>query len=120
VVHSCHRRTVGSGLPFFPVAGTLAVLGANTLLRPLAQAIDRKKDSPDAEISYLVRLTCRATDENHVRSLLLQAVGGQPLLLRSLESKETENSGTVRVRATLMSTGHLDNLLEQIGVGTRS
>jgi len=49
-----------------------------------------------------------------MRSLLLQAVSGQPLLLRSLESEEMENRSTVRVRATLMSTGHLDNLLEQI------
>ena len=65
-------------------------------------------------ILNLVRLTCRANDENHMRSLLLQAVSGQPLLLRSLESEEMENRSTVRVRATLMSTGHLDNLLEQI------
>jgi putative Mg2+ transporter-C (MgtC) family protein len=104
----------GLGYVFFPVSGTLAVLGANTILRPLAQAMDRKKDSADAEILYLVRLTCRATDENHMRSLLLQAVGGKPLLLRSLESEEIETSGAVRVRATLMSTGHLDTLLEQI------
>jgi putative Mg2+ transporter-C (MgtC) family protein len=49
----------GLGYGFFPVSGTLAILGANTLLRPIAKAMDRNKDSVDAEVVYLVRITCR-------------------------------------------------------------
>jgi len=104
----------GLGYVFFPVSGTIAVLGANTLLRPLAKAMDRKRDSPDAEILYLVRITCRVTDDNHIRSLLLEAVSAVPLLLRSIESEDLETDGRVRVQATLMTTGHEDGLLEQM------
>lgn len=104
----------GLGYVFFPVSGTLAVLGANTLLRPIAKAMDRNKDSADAEIVYLVRITCRLADDNHIRSRLLEAAGTEALLLRSVESEDLETDGRVRVQATLMSMGRQDNSLEQI------
>ena len=104
----------GLGYVLFPVSGTFAVLGANTLLRPLAKAMDRNKESPDAEIVYLVRIACRVADDNHIRSRLLEAANAEALLLRSVESEDLETDGRVRVQATLMSVGHEDNLLEQI------
>lgn len=104
----------GLGYVFFPVSGTIAVLGANTLLRPIAKAMDRNKESPDAEIVYLVRITCRIADDNHVRSRLLEAANAEALLLRSVESEDLETDGRVRVQATLMSMGHQDALLERI------
>jgi putative Mg2+ transporter-C (MgtC) family protein len=104
----------GLGYVFFPVSGTVAVLGANTLLRPLAKVMDRNKESPDAEIVYLVRITCRVADDNHIRSRLLEAANAEALLLRSVESEDLETDGRVRVQAALMSMGHQDNLLEQI------
>jgi putative Mg2+ transporter-C (MgtC) family protein len=104
----------GLGYVLFPVSGTFAVLGANTLLRPLAKAMDRTKDLTDAEILYLVRITCRATDDKHIRSRLLEAAKTEALLLRSVESEDLEIDGRVRVQATLMSTGHQDSLLERV------
>jgi putative Mg2+ transporter-C (MgtC) family protein len=104
----------GLGYVFFPVSGTVVVLGANTLLRPLAKVMDRNKESPDAEIVYLVRITCRIADENHIRSRLLEAANAEVLLLRSVESEDLETDGRVRVQATLMSTGHQDVLLEHV------
>lgn len=93
----------GLGYVLFPVSGTLAILGANTLLRPIAKAMDRNKDSADAEI---VTIT--------IRSGLLEAAGAEALLLRSVESEDLETDGRVRVQATLMSMGRQDSLLEQI------
>jgi putative Mg2+ transporter-C (MgtC) family protein len=104
----------GLGYVFFPVSGTVAVLCANTLLRPLARALDRSKESPDAEIVYLVRITCRVADDNHIRSRLLEAANAEALLLRSVESEDLETDGRVRVQATLISMGHQDLLLEHI------
>lgn len=104
----------GLGYIFFPISGTIAVLGANTLLRPIAKAMDRNKDSADAEIVYLVRITCRVVDDNHIRSRLLEAASSQALLLRSVESEDLETDGRVRVQATLMSMGRQDSLLEHI------
>lgn len=104
----------GLGYVFFPVSGTLAVLAANTLLRPLARVMDRSKESVDAEIVYLIRITCRVADENHIRSRLVEAAEAEALLLRSVESEDLETDGRVRVQATLMSMGHQDGLLEHI------
>jgi putative Mg2+ transporter-C (MgtC) family protein len=104
----------GLGYVFFPISGTIAILGANTLLRPLAKAMDRNKDSTDAEIVYLVRITCRVTDENHIRSRLFAAAGTKALMLRSVESEDLETSDRVRVQAMLMSLGRQDGLVEQI------
>jgi putative Mg2+ transporter-C (MgtC) family protein len=104
----------GLGYVFFPVSGTVAVLCANTLLRPLARAMDRSKESPDAEIVYLVRITCRVADDNLIRSRLLEAANAEALLLRSVESEDLETDGRVRVQATLISMGHQDVLLEHI------
>jgi putative Mg2+ transporter-C (MgtC) family protein len=104
----------GLGYVFFPVLGTLAILGANTLLRPIARAMDRSKDSPDAQIVYLVRITCRVTDDTHIRARLVKAASVEALLLRSVESEDLETDGRVRVQATLISLGRQDSLLEQI------
>jgi putative Mg2+ transporter-C (MgtC) family protein len=104
----------GAGYVLFPVSGTIAVLGANTLLRPLARVMDRNKESADAEIVYLVRIICRLVDDNHIRSRLLEAANAEALLLRSVESEDLETDGRVRVQATFMSMGRQDNLLEQI------
>jgi putative Mg2+ transporter-C (MgtC) family protein len=104
----------GLGYVLFPVLGTLGILGANTLLRPIAYAMNRNKDSADAEIVYLVRITCRLEDDNHIRSRLLAAAGSEVLSLRSVESEDLETDGRVRVQATLMSMGRQDSLLEQI------
>ena len=104
----------GLGYVLFPVSGTFAVLGANTLLRPLAKAMDRNKELADAEIVYLVRITCRVADDNHIRARLLEAANAEALLLRSVESEDLELDGRVRVQATLMSVGHQDALLEHI------
>ena len=62
----------------------------------------------------MFRLTCRSADEGHVRALLLQVV--QPLLLalRALQSEDIDSSNKVEVRATLLSAGRQDSMLEQV------
>jgi putative Mg2+ transporter-C (MgtC) family protein len=104
----------GLGAARFSLAGTLGVIGANILLRPVGKAINRDTKVTDAEISYLFRLIARSEQETHLRALLLQSIGGQPLLLRSLESEDIEHTDKVEVRATLTSTGRQNLLLEQL------
>ena len=104
----------GLGAARFSLIGTLGVIGANILLRPVGKVINRDTTVTDAEISYLFRIFARADQENHMRALLLQSIGGQPLELRSLESEDVEHTDKVEVRATLMSTGRKNLLLEQL------
>lgn len=104
----------GLGAARFSLVGTLGIIGANILLRPVGKAINRDTTVTDAEISYPFRITARTDQESHMRALLLQSIGGQPLLLRSLKSEDVEHTDKVEVRATLMSTGRQNLLLEQL------
>lgn len=104
----------GLGAARFSLVGTLGIIAANILLRPVGKAINRDMIVTDAEISYLFRIVARTEQESHMRALLLHSIGGQPLLLRSLESEDVEHTDKVEVRATLTSTGRQNSLLEQI------
>ena len=103
----------GMGATRFVLVGTLGVIGANILLRPVGMAINRDTNVSDAEITCL-RITTRVDQESHMRALLLHSIGGQPLLLRSLKSADLEHTDKVEVCATLTSTGRQNLLLEQL------
>ncbi len=77
--------------------------------------IDRQPTSTNgSETLYLFRLTCRSDSEGHVRALLLHAVQALPMVLQALQSEDVDPTGKVEVRATLLSSGRQDALLEQI------
>lgn len=106
----------GAGYLREAMMGTLAVLVANTILRPIGLKIDRRPaDQGEAnDVTYVLRLGCRSDSESHVRALLLHAVQPTPLALRSLHSEDVEPTGRTEVRATLLSAGRQDTLLEEI------
>jgi putative Mg2+ transporter-C (MgtC) family protein len=66
------------------------------------------------EINYLFRITARTDQEAHLRALLLNSIGGQPLILKSLKSDDLEHTEKVEIQAVLTSTGRQNSLLEQI------
>jgi putative Mg2+ transporter-C (MgtC) family protein len=104
----------GFGLPLEALLGTLAVLIANLVLRPLARRIDRQPGVPEETPSlYRVNVVCRADQEAHVRSLLLYAVGGSGLALRRLQSQDSANPAQIEVRADLVGQGNQDAAVEQ-------
>lgn len=96
--------------------GTMAVLAANLLLRPIAQRINRAPLLAAAEelVVYLFECARRTSDEAQIRALLVQYIGGKPLLLFALHSEDQEGTNRVKVRAHLKSMGRKDELLEQI------
>jgi putative Mg2+ transporter-C (MgtC) family protein len=104
----------GLGYATFAFFGTVAILAANLLLRPLAQQINRTPvQAPEELVLYLVECVCRTSDEGHIRALLLENIGRTHLLLNALHS-EDEETNRVRVRAQVKSVGRKDDLLEQI------
>ncbi len=95
--------------------GTIAVLAANLLLRPLAQRINRAPLLAAEElVLYLFECVCRTSDEAQIRALLVQYIGSTPLLLYALHSEDQEGTNRVKVQANLKSIGRKDELLEQI------
>lgn len=96
--------------------GTLAVLAANMLLRPIAKKIDRQPPAGKDELEtlYALRLTCRSDGEGHLRALLVRTVQILPVALRALHSEDIETTGKVEIRAVLLSGRRDDSALEQI------
>jgi putative Mg2+ transporter-C (MgtC) family protein len=95
--------------------GTLGVLAANLVLRPIAHRINRTPvEEAEHEILYRLRCTCRATDEANVRTMLIQGVGRTPLTLIALHSLDDELPARVHVKAYLKSIGPKEEPLEQI------
>ena len=95
------------------ITGAVAVITANVCLRPVGKALNRGSGTPDADITYLFRITARIDQEAHLRALLLHSLSGQPLQLKSLKSEDVEHTGKVEVQAVLTSTGRQNLLLEQ-------
>ncbi|HIK46172.1 MAG TPA: MgtC/SapB family protein [Leptolyngbyaceae cyanobacterium M65_K2018_010] len=106
----------GAGLLFQAGMGTGAVLVANLLLRPLGYRINQQPlRGTELELCYRCDVVCRTQDEAHIRALLLQAVGGSTLQLRSLYSEDREDTpDRVRVEAELVTQERNDAFLEQI------
>ena len=105
----------GLGYAVFCVIGTLAVLLANLLLRPLANQINVAPiEAPEEPVLYRFECLCRAADEVQVRALLLQNISRTPLVLSSLQSEDQEGTNRVMVRGQLKTTGRKDESLEQI------
>ena len=105
----------GLGYTVFCLIGTAAILGANLLLRPLAQKINSTPiAAPEEDVLYRFECICRTPDEVQVRALLLQNISRTPLALYRLHSEDHEGTNRVMVRAHLKATGRKDELLEQI------
>lgn len=105
----------GLGHTSLSFLGTMAVLAANLVLRPLGQRINRASvRSPEEVILYVIECVCRTSDEGQIRALLLQNIAPTPLLLYALHSEDEEGTDRVKVKAQVKSMGRKDNLLEQI------
>ncbi len=106
----------GAGLLLHAGTGTVAVLAANLILRPLGYRINQQPlKGTELELCYRCDVVCRAQDETHVRALLLQAVSGGNLQLRSLYSEDLEDKpDRVSVEAELVTQERNDAFLEQI------
>jgi putative Mg2+ transporter-C (MgtC) family protein len=100
------------------LAGSIIVLVANLLLRPVASTINRhsrhSEDTTEAPVHYILRIVCTRQKENHVRSLLLQSMSTTELSLRALQSTSTADPDHVEVLADLQLGGRNDALLEQV------
>ncbi|MCS6776026.1 MAG: MgtC/SapB family protein [Chloroherpetonaceae bacterium] len=103
----------GAGHLAMAATGAVSVLAANVLLRPVAHRIMREKGSTGEVMTcYRVRVVCRAKQEQHIRSLLLQGVHGSPMRLRSLHSEDADAPDRLEVRAEMICPDRCDVAME--------
>ena len=105
----------GGGFLREALIGSLLILAANVVLRPIAQKINRQPDTAEeVETIYLVRAVSKGKHETKVRAVILQLVHDRPLTLRSLHSVGTDDPTRTEVHAELLSSGNADTLMEQL------
>src|SRR5271154_396107 len=76
------------------------VVMTNLFLRPLVQKLNRRAlNATDAETHYTVALTCKNSEEAHIRSLLLHALSQAGLGLRRINSEDIPETSKVSVTA---------------------
>ena len=107
--------TAGGGYPLYATVATGFVVFVNLLLRPIVNFINRQPlTATELEIGYRVSVTCRGTDEAHIRALLLQGVANSGLALRRLDSNDLEGTDRVAVAALVTAPRRIDTDVERI------
>ncbi|MBD2188424.1 MgtC/SapB family protein [Pseudanabaena mucicola] len=106
----------GAGFMLEAFAGTLTIVLANLMSRPLAHQNQLSAETnKNFKVHYLCHLTCNVNSEVPMRMLLMQAVNNTQLSLRSLSSKLLEDDPSViNVKAEILSEGKNDILIEKI------
>lgn len=105
----------GSGL--FPHAfiGTIAILMANILLRPIGHSFNKKPmKNSEVEICYRLSVICLEKNEAYVRALLLQTINNGKMQLKSLNSNDLGVINRIELYADLLSLNSDETFLDQI------
>ena len=104
----------GSGFLAEAAIGAAAVVGANVLLRPIVQRINRQPfGQTELSREYSLRVICRTEDEAAVRAAMLQSIQQTRLLLKSIESHDVESS-RVEVLARIVTSDPAEAKVERI------
>ena len=99
----------GSGYPLLATAALLVIL-SNVLLRPLARQIDQvNAGASELGLRYTLCLVCQQANELHIRALLVQMLSTGPLILRSLDSVDIEDTDRVRVEEEVIARLSLES-----------
>jgi putative Mg2+ transporter-C (MgtC) family protein len=99
----------GAGQGWIALIGAAAIVGTNTLLRPLSRRINRRTAPADAQNieedesqELMLEVITTTKGESRVRALVLQAVSRPEFTLRVIDTRPGKNS-QVKVRATVVA-----------------
>lgn len=106
----------GMGFLVESVLVAIAVVGANTALRPISRRIRKAPIDEQSEVAtiYQLMVTCRVNSEAHIRALLLHVISNSPLEMRGLHSESIEGTDKVKVYSELHAFGAQNKVLEQL------
>jgi putative Mg2+ transporter-C (MgtC) family protein len=105
----------GSGLLAEAGVATGIILLANVALRPLSYRLGNQGQFiPNAETHYLLQFTCKSKDECRIRQILALTAGQVNLLTKSIRSEGVPHTGTVNIKALLISPAKADQSVERV------
>ncbi len=105
----------GSGFPWHATVGTMTVLLANTVLRPIVHRIEMYRPTDqNAETYYRLRVSCQHPHEAVIRMVLLRHVGQSTRMsLQGLATEDTEKDRTM-VIADIYAVERNDRFMEDL------
>ena len=104
----------GSGMVAVAAVGTVAIIGANMVWRPLARGLDRRRARavPDAVgTRYTFEVRCQRADEVDVRSVVFSAVHRPAFTVRSISAADLPDE-VVSITAVVDTGARDDTRLE--------
>jgi putative Mg2+ transporter-C (MgtC) family protein len=105
----------GSGLFPHAFTGTIAILMANILLRPIGHSFNKNSlKSSEVEICYRLSVICLEKHEAYVRALLLQTINNGTMQLKSLSSNDLGVVNRIELDADLLSLNRDEAFLDQV------
>jgi len=112
----------GSGFILHGLVGTVAVLAAHLLLRPVVRKLEsRTRMAVDVETLYRMRVVCLTQQEAVIRMIFMRHVNSQSqMALQGLLAKEADLEGNTAVVAEIFSSErndrYMNELVSRIGV----
>ncbi|QIM16731.1 MgtC/SapB family protein [Leucobacter insecticola] len=105
----------GGGLMWIAAVGTVTIMAANTLLRPLGRLLDRRvspgfKESTESEYTFEVR--CMREHEVTIRAAVFRAVHRPELVVKSIAATDLPEDVVV-ISAIVHSAKRNDSEIEQ-------
>lgn len=109
----------GSGFYLPAILGASTVLGINSLLRPVASAVNRRTpDRAELPVYYRLRMRASLEEETAVRSQIVRLLGGTDLSLQSIESgPDAQSPATCWIEAIAAGSERCDEVLEELHMG---
>ncbi len=105
----------GSGFLPHAIIGTGLVVITHLILRPVAGRINRWPiQDVGEERLYILRIVCRSDAEQHIRTLFVQQIVHESLLLQSVESEDIQGTDKVEVTAYILASGPQDTQMEKV------
>ncbi len=106
----------GSGLILHGAVGTVAVIAANVLLRPLALRINAQtKGTTEVETLYRIRTVCHGPEAAIVRSVFMRHINAHPTMtVQGLSTQEGEQPGQTLVIADIYSSERNDRYMNEM------
>lgn len=105
----------GAGFYLYALAGSVTVVVANLVLRPLGRLLDRQPGSvEETETNYELRAVTHSQQEAHIRSLIVHSALSEKMRLRGVHSEHLEGGELVEIHAELMAQARQDGVMESV------
>jgi putative Mg2+ transporter-C (MgtC) family protein len=106
----------GAGFAAYALVGTLAILGVNVGLRPVAHWLDEtRKMAPGVECLYRMRVLCTEREQAIIRTILMRHVNAKPkMVVQGISTQETDQHERVAIEVDIFAIERNDRAMEEL------